>query len=130
MTTLIERAQVLIGKKIVAEGWQRDNGGGISGVITKIEQGTYRIDIYVEKNDDASMDYMSFHESHLEILLRDGELPKANRLLNSGTNAVIVATEDSFERNEYGDEFVASCNVCGNDFNELSDEGICGSCCK
>jgi hypothetical protein len=95
---LIERAQVLVGKNIVAEGWQRDNGGGISGVITKIEQDTLsasRFYIYVDKDDDLSMDNMTFHESHLEILLKDGKLPKANRLLNSGTNAIILEAQDS-----------------------------------
>ena len=91
LTTLVERAQVLIGKKIVAEGWQRDNGGGISGVITKIESSIHnRICVCVDKDDSASMDDMVFCEKHIEILLNDGKLPKANPLLNSGTNATIV----------------------------------------
>jgi hypothetical protein len=89
--TLVERAQVLIGKKIVAEGWQRDNGGGISGVITKIESSIYnRICVYVDKDEKASMDDMNFCEKHIEILLKDGKLPKANPLLNSGTNAIVL----------------------------------------
>jgi len=89
--TLVERAQVLIGKKIVAEGWQRDNGGGISGVITKIESSIHnRICVCVDKDDNVSMDDMVFCEKHIEILLKDGKLPKANPLLNSGTNAIVL----------------------------------------
>lgn len=89
---LAEQAQVLIGKNIIANGWQRDNSGSLFGVITSVYQrGNYdQFYITVDPENSLSMDDMLFDKSHLEVLLRDGKLPEANKLLNSGTNAKIV----------------------------------------
>jgi hypothetical protein len=91
--SLLETAQSLIGKTIIADGWQRDNGGMISGKITEIQKGRFgdlEYIIHVEPTTELSMDEMTFKKQHLEILLADGKLPEANRLLNSGTNAKII----------------------------------------
>ena len=90
--TILSRAQSLIGKSIIADGWQRDNGGMISGIITEITKGRFgdlEYIVCVEPNSPYSMDSFTFKSSHIEILLAEGKLPEANRLLNSGTNAKI-----------------------------------------
>jgi hypothetical protein len=49
-------------------------------------------------------------------------------------NQIEVYLKDKFspsieiERNEYGDEYVISCNNCGNDVNEVNSKGICKNC--
>jgi hypothetical protein len=90
--TILSRSQSLIGKSIIAEGWQRDNGGMISGIITEIKKGRFgdlEYIVCVEPNSPSSMSDFTFNASHLETLLNEGKLPEANRLLNSGTNAKI-----------------------------------------
>ena len=90
--SILSQAQSLIGKSIIADGWQRDNGGMISGIITEIKKGRFgdlEYIVCVEPNSPHSMDSFTFKSSHIEILLAEGKLPEANRLLNSGTNAKI-----------------------------------------
>jgi len=90
--SLLEQSQSLIGKSIIADGWQRDNSGMISGIITKIVKGRFgdlEYIVHVEPDTSFSMDSFTFKSSHLEILLADGKLPIANKFLNSGTNANI-----------------------------------------
>lgn len=90
--TLLSQAQSLIGKSIIADAWQYDNSGFISGIITEIKQGRYgdlEYIVCVEPNSPSSMNDFTFKKRQLEALLADGKLPKANRFLNSGTNAEI-----------------------------------------
>lgn len=90
--TLLSRSQSLIGKTISAQGWQRDNSGSISGIITEIIKGRFgdlEYIVCVEPNSPFSMNDFTFTSRHLEILLADGKLPEANKFLNSGTNAEI-----------------------------------------
>jgi hypothetical protein len=80
----------LIGKKISASGWQRDNGGSIRGVIISIEKGFYgTIKVVASKDYEWCMNDFTFSEGEMDILLTSGVLPKANRMLNSGTDAEI-----------------------------------------
>jgi hypothetical protein len=91
--SLLEQSQSLIGKSICADGWQRDNSGMISGVITEITKGRFgdlEYIVHVEPNTAFSMDSFTFNASHLKMLLADGKLPIANKFLNSGTNANIL----------------------------------------
>jgi len=91
-TTLVQNAQVLIGKTIFAEGWHYDNGGMISGIITEIVKSRFgydNFDVYVETVNPLSMDSFSFNSKQLETLIADGKLPTANKFLNTGTNAEI-----------------------------------------
>ena len=57
----------------------------------------------------------------IEIMKCAGQLEAAIRLLSE---------IDNVETNEFGDEFVGSCNCCGNDVNsaKLDDKGICNDC--
>jgi len=90
--SLLSQAQSLIGKTIFAEGWQRDNGGFISGKITEVKKGRFgdlEYIVCVEPNSPLSMNDFTFKTKHLEILLAEGKLPIANKFLNSGTNAKI-----------------------------------------
>ena len=90
--TLLSQAQSLIGKTIIADGWQRDNSGSISGIITEIKKGRFgdlEYIVCVEPNSPYSMGSFTFKSSHIEILLAEGKLPEANKFLNSGTNAKI-----------------------------------------
>ena len=90
--TILSQAQSLIGKSISAYGWQRDNSGSISGIITEIKKGRFgdlEYIVCVKPDSPLSMDSFTFKSSHIEILLAEGKLPEANRLLNSGTNAEI-----------------------------------------
>jgi len=34
----------------------------------------------------------------------------------------------NIERNEFGDEFVVGCNGCGEDVNEVEENGFCKTC--
>ena len=90
--TLLSQAQSLIGKTIIADGWQYDNSGMISGKITEIKKGRFgdlEYIVCVEPNSPFSMYSFTFKSSHIEILLAEGKLPIANKFLNSGTNAQI-----------------------------------------
>jgi hypothetical protein len=92
-TTLVQNAQVLIGKTIFAEGWHYDNGGMIDGVITEIERGRFgdlEYIVRVDTKNPLSMYSFTFKKSELEKLLTDGKLPTANKFLNTGTNAEII----------------------------------------
>ena len=84
--------ELLIGKYISADGWHRDNGGSMSGIISKVSDVSIRgtVNVFVlEKEHDFQMDCFSFTTDQLGVLLELGKLPKANGLLNSGTNAYI-----------------------------------------
>ena len=37
---------------------------------------------------------------------------------------------DDVERNEFGDEFVVGCYQCGEDVNEVEENGLCKECNK
>ena len=90
--SILSRSQSLIGKQISAYGWQRDNSGSISGIITEIKKGRFgdlEYIVYVKPDSPLSMDSFTFKSSHIEILLAEGKLPEANKFLNSGTNAEI-----------------------------------------
>ena len=81
----------LVGKKISADGWQRDNGGSLCGIITEIEvdERYNQCKVFVEKTNQFSMNSMTFSIRQMNLLLLDGKLPEANKFLNSGTNAEI-----------------------------------------
>ena len=84
-TSLLSRSQSLIGKSIIADGWQYDNSGFISGVITEIKKGLFgdlEYIVCVEPNSPFSMNDFTFKSSHIEILLAEGKLPIANKFLN------------------------------------------------
>ena len=92
METTLNSAQALIGKKIFAEGWQYDNSGMISGCITEIKKSQFgnTIEVYVEPESNLSMDSFAFRANQIEVLLAEGRLPKANKFLNTGTNAWLI----------------------------------------
>jgi hypothetical protein len=91
-TSLLSRSQSLIGKTIFADGWQRDNSGFISGVITEIKKDRFfdlEYAVCVNPISETSMSDFTFTSRQLETLLAEGKLPIANKFLNSGTNAEI-----------------------------------------
>jgi hypothetical protein len=82
----------LIGKNIYAEGWHYDNGGFVSGEITEIKKykfGANKTEVFVKSANHLSMNSFTFTNSELKTLLHFGELPTANKFLNTGTNAKI-----------------------------------------
>ena len=89
----LELAQTLIGRTIHADGWHYDNGGFISGVITKIDSryGGLEYTVTVEPDHSSSMKTYTFKAGQMLKLITEGKLPKANQLLNTGTNAELVA---------------------------------------
>ena len=86
---ILIQAQSLLGKTIYAEGWHYDNSGFISGTITLITQDKFSkgFRVYVESNAKLGMNDFVFTIKEMEILLAEGVLPRANRFLNTGTNA-------------------------------------------
>ena len=91
--TLLYRSQSLIGKTISADGWQYDNSGFIHGVITEVKLGRYgdmEYIVCVKPLSERSMNDFTFKRRHMEYLLSDGELPIANKFLNTGTNAKLI----------------------------------------
>ena len=88
MKNFSEKYQGLIGKDIYVSGWQRDNSGELlSGVVENIK---YAYDFYgclmfkVSTSDDS----VEIGEAVLNGLVTSGSY-RANRLLDSGTNAII-----------------------------------------
>lgn len=86
-------AQSLIGKRIIADGWHYDNGGFASGLVTKVESqsGGLSYKVSVEPDHIGSMGSYTFRAAEMVTLVTRGELPEANKYLNTGTNAKIVA---------------------------------------
>jgi hypothetical protein len=83
----------LIGNNIFAEGWQYDNSGFVSGEITEIKPYKYgrdKVEVFVDTENKFSMKSFVFTHNQLKILLSCGELPTANKFLNTGTNAKII----------------------------------------
>jgi hypothetical protein len=82
----------LIGKNIVASGWHYDNGGAMEGVILDITK--YEVfeqwNVFVDENTEGEQKNFTFTTKQMDTLLADKELPKANPLLNTGTNAKIL----------------------------------------
>ena len=90
--SILSRAQSLIGKTIIADGWQYDNSGMISGIITEIKKGRFgdlEYIVCVKPISETSMSDFAFTSRQLETLLSAGKLPIANKFLNTGTNAEI-----------------------------------------
>lgn len=78
METLLSRSQSLIGKTIIADGWQYDNSGFISGTITEIKTGRFddlEFIVYVKPDCLQSMESFTFKSRQLETLLNSGSLP-------------------------------------------------------
>jgi hypothetical protein len=96
LAPLLASAQSFIGKTIVADGWQYDYSGFMSGVITSVINGNTvdaigfpMVEITVTKSKENSMDSYKFTINQINTLLKNGELPVPNKFLNSGTYAKI-----------------------------------------
>ena len=88
--TDMTKYQSLIGKEISADGWQRDNSGGIYGEITRIQSWSRdEVIVHATKEYEWNMNSFSFTIEQMDELVEKGCLPKANKMLNSGTNASI-----------------------------------------
>tara|TARA_R110002124_G_scaffold64418_1_gene176112 strand:+ start:40 stop:300 length:261 start_codon:yes stop_codon:yes gene_type:complete len=81
-------ASILVGKKVYVDGWQYDNSGVLlDGVVTETLEAKDQFRLaYILKTIDA--------ERKLEWIVVKGLIEngvyKANKMLNSGTNAVIL----------------------------------------
>jgi hypothetical protein len=106
------------------DGLKRDlaKGGGIDDVPQNIKE---RLEYLRGEIRNESISYEELME--LQSLAQYIE-PNDVELLEP---AGVPEFEDDVERNEMGDEYVSSCNVCGNDMNssEMSDmDNVCKSC--
>jgi len=106
------------------DGLKRDlaKGGGIDDVPQNIKE---RLEYLRGEIRSESISYGELAE--LQSLAEYIE-PNDVELLEP---AGVPEFEDDVERNEMGDEYVSSCNVCGNDMNssEMSDmDNVCKSC--
>ena len=89
--TDLNKYQSLIGKNISASGWHYDNGGSVYGKITRLQAWSRReIIVYTTKTNDWHMAKFTFTPQQLDALLENGCLPKANKFLNTGTDAELV----------------------------------------
>jgi hypothetical protein len=78
----------LIGKNLEASGWHYDNSGSVYGKITGLKQwSSTQIFVYTTKTYDWNMLSFTFTPQQLDELIEKGCLPKANKFLNTGTNA-------------------------------------------
>jgi hypothetical protein len=89
----------LVGKKINAYGWHYDNFGICIGTIDSVEiKRSGRLTEVVVHIKDLSeedinlgrMENFTFKYHQYYTLLKNGELPKPNKLLNTGTEAEII----------------------------------------
>jgi len=106
------------------DGLKRDlaKGGGIDDVPQNIKE---RLEYLRGEIRSENISYEELME--LQSLAQYIE-PNDVELLEP---AGVPEFEDDVERNEMGDEYVSSCNVCGNDMNssEMSDmDNVCKSC--
>ena len=84
----LKKYESLIGKNLSAEGWQYDNGGSVCGEITEIKEWSRsQIFVYTTKTYEWNMSKFTFTPQQLDELIEKGCLPKANKFLNTGTNA-------------------------------------------
>ena len=89
--TDLNKYESLIGKNISASGWHYDNSGSVYGEITRLQSWSRReIIVHTTKTNDWDMAKFSFTPQQLDELLENGFLPKANKFLNTGTNAELV----------------------------------------
>lgn len=87
----LKKYQSLIGRRIYANGWHYDNGGDVCGTITEIKEwSSSQIRVYTTKEHDWNMKSFTFTPNQLDELIEKGCLPKANKFLNTGTNAELI----------------------------------------
>jgi len=81
----------LIGRNLSASGWHYDNGGSVYGKITDLKEWSRnKIIVYTTKEHDWHMKSFTFTPQQLDELIEKGCLPKANKFLNTGTNAELI----------------------------------------
>lgn len=85
-------AQSMIGKTILADSWSYDNYKCIQGTITQISKAKFGADVFGVSLIEVMTDNGSiqFSANQIQTLLDKGELPTANKFLNTGTNAKIT----------------------------------------
>ena len=89
--TDLNKYQSLIGKNILASGWQYDNSGSVCGEITRLQSWSRnKIIVHTTKTNEWDMKSFTFTPQQLDELVENGCLPKANKFLNTGTNAELA----------------------------------------
>jgi hypothetical protein len=83
---------ILLGKNVYVHGWQYDNGGVLlDGIITEVVEGKDQFGrlAYILKTKDS---HRKLEWVVVKGLIESG-VYKANKMLNSGTNAYIHKTK-------------------------------------